>query len=279
MNRVLGFALVGMLAAAPVALEAQQGPRGAERAMRAPGQGGAPLARVLERRSELGLTAEQVGRLETISARLQQQNEPLMAQMRAHRETLRGQRAQARGQRQMPEQLRPVMQQMRENNQAAMQEVRSVLSDEQQTKLRDGMRGQRGERAPGAARGAAGQGGAPLARMLERRAELGLTAEQVSRLEAISERVRQQNEPLMAQVRQHRESMRGQERQPGAERQVPEQVRTAIQQMRQNSQAAMQEAREVLSDDQQTRLREGMRESMQQRRGEGANRRAPRGTR
>jgi hypothetical protein len=69
------------------------------------------------------------------------------------REQLRGERRQrpgaqgARAGRQVPEELRPVLEQLRAHNQAAMQEVRSVLTAEQQTRLRALMGERRGPRA------------------------------------------------------------------------------------------------------------------------------------
>jgi hypothetical protein len=282
MKRIFGFALMGLMAAAPPVADAQRAPQGQERAMRTPGQ--MPLARMMERQAELGLTAEQVARLESIQTRLQQQNAPLMAQVR---EARTGAAREQRAARQVPEELRPAMQQIRQNNRAAMEEVRAVLSDEQRTKLRETMRGGMrhgtGGQGAQAARSGEQRQAMPLARVLERGAELGLTAEQVSQLEAIQVRVQQQNAPLLAQLRAFG-AMRGAgvergQRGPAAGARVPQEIRPAMQQLRQNNQAAMQEVRSVLTDEQQVKLRETWREGMRERRGDGAARPMQRGQR
>ncbi len=175
MKHIYGMALLAALAAAPISLEAQTPPPApaphaqdsAERRLN-----GAGPERLLRLRDELRLTAEQVSRLETIRQRLQQQNAPLIEQLRAsgvwqergrltpeqreqmrqrmqnmppeQREALRRQmqerrrsaEAGPRAQRQIPEELRPVIQQLRENTRSALQEARSVLTAEQQTRLR-----------------------------------------------------------------------------------------------------------------------------------------------
>jgi len=165
MNKVYGLALLAAVAAAPVVVEAQA-PRAAAGQQQAE-RGGwhSPISRIVEHRAELGLTTEQVSRLQGIQQRLQQQNAPLMEQVRASgawREGAakadRGDRAPradgarrgARAGRQVPEEMRPVMNQIRDNNRAAHQEVRSVLSDQQQVRLRELAQqqragGQRGE--------------------------------------------------------------------------------------------------------------------------------------
>jgi hypothetical protein len=281
MKRIFGFALMGLMAAAPPVVEAQRAPQGQERAMRTPGQ--MPLARMMERQAELGLTAEQVARLESIQSRLQQQNAPLVAQVR---EARMGAERGERGARQVPEEIRPAMQQLRQNNRAAMEEVRAVLSDEQRAKLRETMRrgmrqGTGGQGARAARPGEHGQA-MPLARVLEHRAELGLTAEQVGRLESIQARLQQQNAPLLAQL-----SASGAMRGAGVERgqreraaaRVPEEIRPVMQRIRQNTQTAMQEVRTVLTDEQQVKLRDSMRQGMRERRGDGAARPMQRGQR
>jgi hypothetical protein len=57
------------------------------------------------------------------------------------------------------EQLRPQMEQLRANQRAAMEQVRSVLTDEQEQAARRYLRGPRGERGPHGERGARGEGG------------------------------------------------------------------------------------------------------------------------
>lgn len=190
MKQIYGLALVAALAIVPLSVDAQT-PRGAERAQQSVRmQGQAPLALLLEQRAELGLTAEQVSRLEAIQEEVRQKNAPLMDQMRASgafpggqrmrqraeamtpeqrgamREQMRerraagaaGQRAERgrpmQGQRQLPEELRPLMQQIQQNNRAALEQVRAVLTVEQQARARQLVEQRRGE-----PRGTRGSGG------------------------------------------------------------------------------------------------------------------------
>ena len=99
-----------------------------------------PFSRLLERRDELRLTDAQVTQIEAIAARVEEQNQPLHEQMRTileaaglaginprdmtpeQRETFRALR----------DEIRPIREQVRENHQAAMEEVKSVLTAEQQ---------------------------------------------------------------------------------------------------------------------------------------------------
>lgn len=180
--RILGLALVVAVTAVPAVVEAQApgAEQRQERAVRARG-GFSPVERLVERRADLGLSAEQVARLQDIEARLQQRNAPLVEQLRAsgawgerRQRAERGPRAEserraprearearaergerARGARQMPEELRPAARQLRENRRAAMEEIRAVLTDDQQASLRreaeqrrGEARGNRGSRGP-----------------------------------------------------------------------------------------------------------------------------------
>jgi Spy/CpxP family protein refolding chaperone len=165
---VLGGCGEELLSASPSEAAAQQAPEAGAREHRPGrgmrGMGGEPLARLLEQREALGLTAEQVTRLEALAARMRTTGEALREQMRAQMgempERARGgrdqlsdeERAALREQmRARREALRPLMEQTRESQRAAMEEVRSILTDEQEAKLRElrperpeGMRGPRG---------------------------------------------------------------------------------------------------------------------------------------
>lgn len=138
--------------------------------------GGDPAAHILALREELGLTAPQATQIEQIQARLREQNAPLVEQLSAAREQLRAQRAEmtpeereamrermraarqnpagetrqrpARAHQAIPEELRPVLEQLQTNTQSAVEQIRAVLTDEQQQKLRE----LRGRRAPRGAR-------------------------------------------------------------------------------------------------------------------------------
>ena len=183
------LALAGMTAlTVPASGSAQvpqqeRGRMGNQAGMGQPGE--APAARILELREELGLTNAQVEQIRGIQARLEQQNAPLLAQMTTAREKMRTERQQMTAeQRQamrermqaerqqmtpeqraqmrqrpgagMPEELQPVMEQLRTNNQSAMDQVRAILSAEQQEKLRAARPGA-GQRQPGMRQGPGGQ--------------------------------------------------------------------------------------------------------------------------
>jgi hypothetical protein len=125
-----------------------------------------PAAAVLAQREALGLTADQVRQLEAIQARIERENAPRLERLRAlHgerqamdrsriRDMSADERAQLRAQmRERMEQLRPVMQELRETNRAAGDEIRGLLTAEQQTQFR-ALR--RSERRDGAWRGPRG---------------------------------------------------------------------------------------------------------------------------
>lgn len=115
--------LAAMFLALPVAAHAQnpQGPgRGQGRMMMS------PAAMLLEHKAELGLSADQVAKLEKISSALQEKNAPIMEKMR-----------QARQSNADRSQMQPLMEQMRENNDAARKEVMAILTPEQQKKAQE----------------------------------------------------------------------------------------------------------------------------------------------
>lgn len=200
------YLLAAALAAAPVAASAQTTPppagereharEGRRGELRGPrdGRGGPgrnPIQGLLRQREQLGLTAQQVSRLEAIDRDLQARNAPLHQQLQALRPD-RGQgpnAARGRGerrarpdsaaraerrqrgerprlteaQRQQMEQRRaqaqPILQQLRANTEQALTQARGVLTAEQQQKVQQRMQERRerqGER-PGRAR--PGRGG------------------------------------------------------------------------------------------------------------------------
>jgi Spy/CpxP family protein refolding chaperone len=143
MNRILGAALFAAVAAAPAALEAQRpDARSAERGlhMAAP-----PAARALALRAELGLTADQVNRLEAIQQRAQAQNAPLL-------ERLRASGFEAQRQPMTPEQREAHRQKMQERQRATTPEQRQQMRErmqsmtpEQRGAHREQMRAERGQ--------------------------------------------------------------------------------------------------------------------------------------
>lgn len=151
--------------------------------------------------------------------------------------------------------------------------------------------------APAAAQGGGGSPAAdvldareqrPFDLLLEARAELGLSAAQVTRLQAIAARLEETNRPLRDElvrrwqaVREERraELMRMTPQQRRAElrrvRQqgpppVPESMRPVVQRVRQNVAAAMHEARDVLTPEQKARARAMVREHRRGQMGPGA---------
>jgi hypothetical protein len=144
MTRIFGVALFTAVAAAPVALEAQtpRGTSGQEQAARRAAS--TPVTMFLQRQAELGLTTEQVARLQAIEQRVHAQNAPLYEQLRASDEwgPKAGEpRARARtGERPSPspEQREAMRQRMRE------------MTPEQREAMRAEMRQRRaaGERGP-----------------------------------------------------------------------------------------------------------------------------------
>jgi hypothetical protein len=149
MRCILGLTLLAMLAAAPAAVLAQQ-PMPLPRAeTAAPAHGakqGAAVGFLLQHRAELGLTDQQISRLQQIAQRLEQQNQPLLQQLRdagipvrpERREGVRDMTPEQRQQlRQRMEAHRPTLMQMRENTRTAMEEARGVLTSEQQQRMRE----------------------------------------------------------------------------------------------------------------------------------------------
>jgi hypothetical protein len=120
-----------------------------------------PGAMLLERRAELGLTAEQVRQIEAIQARVQAENAPRLEQLRAEFGERQASERPARGARQAmtaeerqamrdqmrarADQLRPVMQEVRETNRAAGDQIHALLTTEQKAALFDLRREARGE--------------------------------------------------------------------------------------------------------------------------------------
>jgi Spy/CpxP family protein refolding chaperone len=182
------YFVAAMLAAAPATVAAQtpapaqagehHGAHGQMHGRRGPGGPGAhsPIQGILGQRQQLGLSAEQVSRLDAIDRDLQARNAPLHQQLQAlmpedlraaahrdgppaqgeRRQPPQGGQAQGGGhhgqgdhpqltaeQRQrmerIHEQARPLMEQVHQNFEAAMEQVHTVLTPEQQQRARQGM--------------------------------------------------------------------------------------------------------------------------------------------
>lgn len=174
MKTVAGAVMALALVAAPALAQGGQGRGGMDgRGMRAGGPAGMernPAEFVLQHRADLALTAEQVGQLEAIQARVQQENGPRWEQLRA----VFGERSPADMSVEERQQLRdrmgelqPVREEIRATNRAAGEQIHAILTDEQDAKLRPMMqRGNRGDRGDRPARGhrgkRGGQGGGPI---------------------------------------------------------------------------------------------------------------------
>ncbi|MDB4952329.1 MAG: hypothetical protein JWM27_4978 [Gemmatimonadetes bacterium] len=239
---------------------------------------GDPVARLIARRDSLGLSADQVSRLQAVQQRYQSQSQPLAARLRALRpDSARRGTVTAEQRQALRTQAQPIAKQLREQRQAERRETQSILTDAQKQKVASHMRehrharggrvGMRGQRAGqrGGMRGARGGMQSPAARLVARREQLGLSADQVSRLQAVDQQLTQKNQPLADRLRAFRpdsatrQRMRGgqaSEQERAAMRTRMEQARPLMQQLRENRRAAMQQARAVLTADQQTRLRD-----------------------
>lgn len=173
MTIVAGLAVMAAPALAQAGTDVRERPAVQRRGMMMAGPGMRaqnPGALLLERRAELGLTAEQVRQIEAIQARVQQQNAARIEQLRGALGDLRArdmselsveerQRLRA-GMRERMRELQPVRQQLRETNRAAGQEIHALLTEQQRDQLRAlrrehmreqmrERRGQRGERGSG----------------------------------------------------------------------------------------------------------------------------------
>ncbi|HEU4454935.1 MAG TPA: hypothetical protein VFR81_17865, partial [Longimicrobium sp.] len=132
--------------------------------------------------------------------------------------------------------------------------------------------------------GQEGHARTPIQGLLRRREELKLSAEQVSRLEALEQRFRTQNQPLMERLRAARpqpprdgaarREMTEEQRRALREsmRARREELRPTMEQLRQNHQAARREVESILNDTQKQQIRQWA-EQRQGRRGEHGMRR------
>jgi hypothetical protein len=172
MRRVILSMIALSLASGSAALNAQTPEREHRHAR---GSMAGPVARILAQRDELGLSAQQVNRIEQIQATLEANNGPLVAQLRStlgdsmslagerrgdpamrermrerashmtpeERAELRERLEERRGEptprlsAEQREAIRPLMEQMRENRVQALREVQEVLTPEQQSRLRE----------------------------------------------------------------------------------------------------------------------------------------------
>jgi hypothetical protein len=104
-----------------------------------------PIGFLLRHRAEIGLSDQQISRLEEIADRLERQNRPLREQLRAsgipmgpdRREVMSAMSDEQRKEvRERLEHHRPTLIQMRDNAKSALDEARGVLSREQVRRMR-----------------------------------------------------------------------------------------------------------------------------------------------
>jgi DNA anti-recombination protein RmuC len=208
---------------------------------------------VLQHRSELNLTADQVTKLEAVASKLEDSNKPLMAELQKQRPE--GQRPQDMTAQQR-EQMRNVMEKVRGNREDAQKQVAAILTQQQNEQLRS-LRPERSERLergqrPGGRGGFAGaEQRNPVQTILEHRSELSLSTDQVSKLESIARTLEQKNQPILQKLQQGRQ----QGVRPGelTEAQRSE-LRNAMETLHENTKASLEQARSVLTKAQQDKL-------------------------
>jgi hypothetical protein len=249
MKRIFGAALAAAILAAPLALAAQD--------TRAPRF--EPFASVLQYRAELDLTADQVSRIQAIQQRLQAQNEPLIAQLRAAgvaQEAERGARAPftAEERREMRERMQSGTPAEREQLRAEMRERMGAMRSEQPERM-----GQRMEDMT------------PEQREEMRQRMGNMTPEQREEMQARMKERREAGRAQAAAGRGMRAGARGEGAGAGLHgadaprmARVPDELRPVLQQVQANQRAAREEVHAVLTAGQWARLHE----LMQQRRGE-----------
>jgi Spy/CpxP family protein refolding chaperone len=149
--RILMLALAVLGSAAPLA--AQRSPPPAE-AREAAGRG--PVQMLLRHRERLGLTADQVARLQAVDRRMEERNRPAVARLLEMRRQIRAdfpgrprelEPARREEYRRRLEAARPLLREIRENNRVAMREVGDVLTPAQKGQVREILR--RGRRHEG----------------------------------------------------------------------------------------------------------------------------------
>jgi hypothetical protein len=217
MRRVI-FPLIALsIAAAPVAVEAQT--PGAQQEQRGPGIMNA-AERVLQHRDALGLTAEQVSRLQQVQAQFAAQNQPLIERVRAarpagaqreRRQLTDGQRAETR------QRMERRMEQLTPEQREAMRQRREQLRNatpEQRQQMREEMR-QRAEQ---------------------------LTPEQRQQLRQRADSTRAERMRQRAVTPEQRAQM--------------EALRPVMEELRRNQQQTREQVHAILTAEQQARLRE-----------------------
>src|SRR5215510_10049320 len=95
------------------------------------GMRGNVVQTIIDHKTDLGLTAEQIAKLEPIGKKLDEQNKPILEAL----QKVRGNTSFREMSQEQREQMRPQMEKLRDHRKAALDEVKGVLTQEQQTKL------------------------------------------------------------------------------------------------------------------------------------------------
>jgi hypothetical protein len=210
MKRLAGITLFVALAVTPLALEAQTTTdRPQERVDRM----GQPFAMMLRRSTELGLSSDQVARIEAIGSRLRAQNAPLMEQVRSEMSAQSPRAGAPAGQRprmgapqrhQMRQRAAEMTPEQREALRARMQERHAEMSPEDRAAMRTRME----ERRQKTASGDAGARGARMGRELPTEARAAMqqmhTNRQVAMQEARAVLTQEQQNRLQELAQQRR---------------------------------------------------------------------------
>ena len=96
------------------------------------------IEQVLQHKADLALTAEQVGKLETLSTQLSEKQKPIIEEMRKQREGGARPREMTEAQR---EEARKTMEKLRAHREEALNALNDVLTDEQEQKVKGFLEG------------------------------------------------------------------------------------------------------------------------------------------
>src|SRR5262245_12577981 len=99
--------------------------------------------------------------------------------------------------------------------------------------------------------------------IIDHKAELALSPEQIAKLEPIARKLGEQNKPFIEEM----QKIRGDTNLRELSTEQREQMRTQMGKLRENREAALTQARTILKPEQQTRLRDIVRERMPRRGG------------
>src|SRR5262245_30103210 len=109
-----------------------QGGRGERGRGFGPGGFGNPVEIVLDHKTELNLTADQVTKLEDVARKLEEQNKPIIAELEKERGNARPDELTEK----QREEMRDAMEKLRDNREDAQKKVAATRTDQQEEQLR-----------------------------------------------------------------------------------------------------------------------------------------------